>query len=67
MNNIIKRIGNLITVKSLVTLMLTIVFSVLALKGIISDNVFVTIFGTIIGYYFGTQKIDDTNKDKISE
>lgn len=63
MNNIVKRIGNLITVKSLVTLILTIVFAILSIKGVVSSELFVTIFSTIIGYYFGTQKIDDTNNN----
>lgn len=64
MNNIIERLGNLITVKSLVTLALTIVFAILSIRGNISSELFITIFSTIIGYYFGTQKIDDTSNKK---
>lgn len=64
MSNVIKRLGNLITVKSLVTLALTIVFVILSIRGSISSELFITIFSTIIGYYFGTQKIDDTNNNK---
>ena len=64
MSNIVDRLGNLITVKSLVTLALTIVFAVLSIRGNISSELFVTIFSTIIGYYFGTQKIDDTKNNK---
>ena len=64
MNNIIERLGNLITVKSLVTLALTIVFVILSIRGSISSELFITIFSTIIGYYFGTQKIDDTKNNK---
>ena len=59
MDNIIKRIGNLITVKTIVTIMITIVFCILAVKEYISSDVFVTVFSTIIAFYFGTQKIDD--------
>lgn len=66
MNNIVNRLGNLITVKSLVTIILTIVFAVLSLKGVVSDELFITIFSTVVGYYFGTQKIDDTKKDSES-
>ena len=58
-DNIIKRIGNLITVKTIVTIMITIVFCILAVKEYISSDVFVTVFSTIIAFYFGTQKIDD--------
>lgn len=55
MENIKKRLGNLLSVKSLVTLSLTIVFSVLALRGDITGKDFLTIFLTVITFYFGTQ------------
>lgn len=64
MNNIIQRIGNLITIKSLVTLMLTIVFATLSLKGAISPDLFMQVFIMIIAFYFGTSKRDDTGTDK---
>ena len=55
MENIIKRLGNLLSVKSIVTLGLTIIFAVLALRGDISGKDFLTIFLTVITFYFGTQ------------
>lgn len=61
MNEIIlKRLGALLSVKSLVTLVLTAVFAVMALKGAISQD-FMTIYAVIIAFYFGTQsqKIQD--------
>lgn len=51
---IIKRIGNLLSVKSLVTLVLTGVFAFMAIKGQISQD-FMTIYAVIIAFYFGTQ------------
>ena len=45
----------LIKVKSIVTIMLTAVFCVLAWRGTISAEQFVTIFTTVIAFYFGTQ------------
>lgn len=63
MNNIITRIGNLITVKSITTIILTIVFAILALHGVISAEQYITIFSVVIGFYFGTQRVDDTKKD----
>lgn len=61
MENIIKRLGNLLSVKSIVTLGLTIIFAVLALRGDISGKDFLTIFLTVITFYFGTQiqKVQD--------
>lgn len=57
------RIANLLTVKSIVTIVLTAVFSVLSLRGTISGTEFLTIFTTIIAFYFGTQ----TEKKKNEE
>ena len=57
------RIANLLTVKSIVTIVLTAVFSVLALRGNKSRTEFLTIFTTIIAFYFGTQ----TEKRKNEE
>ena len=61
MQNFIQRLGNLITVKSIVTLILTIVFAILSLRGVVSPDLFMQVFIMIIAFYFGTQKKDDTN------
>ena len=50
-----ERINKLLTVTSLVTLVLTAVFSVLAIRRDISTDQFLTIFTVVIGFYFGTQ------------
>ena len=63
MKNIINRISNLLTIKSIVTLILTICFALLAMNGFISAEVFITVYSTIIGFYFGTQKSKDTETD----
>lgn len=63
MENIKKRLGNLLAVKSLVTITLTMVFAVLALRESISGSEFLTIFTVVIGFYFGTQRV---NEDKNS-
>ena len=56
MENLKKRLSNLLTVKSIVTVALTAVFSVLALRGTISGTEFLTIFTVVIGFYFGPQR-----------
>ena len=48
-------INKLLTVKSIITIMLSVVFSVLAVEGRISGEQFLMIFTTIIAFYFGTQ------------
>ncbi len=48
-------LGKLFSIKSLVTLVMTIVFCILALRGSITGQQFQTIFTTVIAFYFGTQ------------
>lgn len=66
MINIIKRAASLLSVKSIVTLVLTGVFAYLAVKKMISQE-FMMVYTVIIAFYFGTQsqKLQDaiTKKD----
>ena len=55
MKDFVKKLSNLINVKTIVTLLLTIVFCILALKSIINGEQFIVIFTTVIAFYFGTQ------------
>ena len=57
MENLNKRLANLLTVKSLVTLTLTVVFAVLSCTGHVTTEQFLTIFTVVIGFYFGTQRV----------
>ena len=54
METILKRIGNLLSVKSIVTLVLTSVFAYMACTNSISQD-FMTIYAVVIAFYFGTQ------------
>ena len=60
-DKIVKRLANLLSVKSLVTLVLTLVFAYMAVAGKISQD-FMTVYAVVIAFYFGTQseKIQDT-------
>ncbi len=49
------KIAKLIDVKSIVTLVMTAVFSYLAITKVITGQEFLTIFTVIISFYFGTQ------------
>lgn len=60
------RLANLLTVKSIVTIALTAVFSALALRGSISGTEFLTIFTTIIAFYFGTQTEKNKKNEEVS-
>lgn len=50
-----ERLDKLLTVKSIVTLALTAVFCALSVLGVISGDLFMTIYTIVIGFYFGTQ------------
>ena len=55
-----KRCANLLSVKSLVTLCLAVVFAYMAVAGKISQD-FMTVYAVVIAFYFGTQsqKVQD--------
>ena len=50
-----KILNRLITVKSIITITLTIVFAVLSLLGEIQPDAFQDIFYIIVAFYFGSQ------------
>lgn len=50
-----ERLAKLIDIKSIVTILLTLVFCYLAIIGVIAAQLFMTIFVVVIGFYFGTQ------------
>lgn len=54
------RLDKLLSVKSIVTIMLSFVFAFLSLKRDISSEQFLTVFTVVISFYFGVQ----ANKDK---
>lgn len=60
MENLKKRAAGLVSVKSIVTLILTAVFAYLAVKGAIGQD-FMVVYTVVIAFYFGTQtqKIND--------
>ena len=55
MQTLLTRIGNLLTIKSLVTLILTVVFAILSVRGQVGETQFLTVFTVVIAFYFGTQ------------
>lgn len=50
-----ERLTKLLSVKSIVTLILTAVFAYLAVSGVISGQEFLTVFTVVVSFYFGTQ------------
>ncbi len=59
MNFLSTRLNRLLTIKSIVTLILTAVFTVLTIKGTINAQQFLTVFTTVIAFYYGTQAKKD--------
>lgn len=60
----IDRIQKLISVKSIVTLTLTALFFVLAVRGDLNASDVLTIYTVVIGFYFGTQYEKKTTEDE---
>ena len=55
MEELRKRLANLLAVKSIVTIVLTAVFAYLAVAGQVTTDQFLTVFTVVIAFYFGTQ------------
>ena len=51
----LEKVSKLINVKSIVTLVMTIVFAYLSVVQVISEEQFTTIYMIVISFYFGTQ------------
>ncbi len=58
------RFEKLIDVKSIVTLAATLIFGVLSIRGDISAEQFLTIFTTVIAFYFGVQYQKNSMEDQ---
>lgn len=50
-----ERLTKLLTVKSIVTIVLTLVFAYLSIIGLVNTDQFLTVFTVVIAFYFGTQ------------
>lgn len=50
-----ERLTKLLSVKSIVTILLTLVFCYLSIAGYILAEQFMTVFTVVIAFYFGTQ------------
>lgn len=58
------KFAKLINVKSVVTIIATMVFAILSLRGDITGEQFLMIFTTIIAFYFGTQSEKKKESDQ---
>lgn len=50
-----ERLIKLLTIKSIVTIFLTLVFCYLSIIGIVPIEIFMTVYTVVIAFYFGTQ------------
>lgn len=50
-----ERFSKLLCIKSIVTIVMTAVFAYLCVTAMITSDQFMTIFGIVIAFYFGTQ------------
>ena len=59
-----ERIAKLIDVKTMVTFALTAAFVYLSVIGKVEPQVFLTVYSTVIGFYFGTQSGKNKKEEK---
>lgn len=57
-----ERLSKMLTVKSIVTIILTLVFAYLSVVGVITGQDFMTVFAVVIAFYYGTQAQKDAEK-----
>lgn len=61
-----EKLAKLINVKTIITILLTVVFCFLCITQVIGAELFMTVFTVVIGFYFGNQassKETDNVKD----
>lgn len=61
---LVKRAAKLLSVKSIVTIALTAVFTVLSIRGEVTGQDFLTVFLMVISFYFGTQSQKNEGQGK---
>lgn len=57
-----ERLTKLLEVKSIVTIILTLVFAYLSVVGVVTAQDFMTVFAVVIAFYFGTQAQKNVEK-----
>ena len=55
MNDFLKNLAALVKVKTIVTLIVVVVFAVLAMRGDLQPDTVMTIVTMVVAFYFGTQ------------
>ena len=55
MKKLVENLANLIKVKTIVTLVVLLVFAALSVKGSITPDNVMVIVSTVVAFYFGTQ------------
>lgn len=48
-----KQLLELLQIKKIIAIILTVVFAILSLKGVITAEQFITVFSMVIAFYFG--------------
>lgn len=63
-DTLLTRISNLLSVKTIITTILSIVFAILALRGELEAKDVMAVFLMVVSFYFGTQQAKQENKEE---
>ena len=66
MKNILQNLAGLIKVKTLVTLVVLVIFAVLALRGDISPDNVMIVTSMVVSFYFGTQHEKKAKESEVN-
>lgn len=62
-----EKITRLVDVKTIVTFTLTAAFVYLTVRGEVKPDIFLTIYSTVLGWYFGSKALKNKEEDKSDD
>lgn len=66
MELLMKRLANLLCIKSIMTLVLTGVFAYMAVSGTVTQE-FMTVYTVVVAFYFSTQVDKKANSEEVGK
>lgn len=58
-----KQLLELLQIKKIIAIILTVVFAILSIRGVITAEQFITVFSMVIAFYFGQSSVRQSVKE----